>query len=78
MSEANASVGGMRGGIHPLMGMPRPGPYDRGDRYSMGMGGMGYGGRGRNLKGTNTFGNVFIDISHVTFNIFCGLYDLQQ
>ncbi|BFZ17813.1 hypothetical protein BsWGS_20852 [Bradybaena similaris] len=52
MSEANASVGGMRGGIHPLMGMPRPGPYDRGDRYGMGMGGgMGYGGRGRNLKG---------------------------
>ncbi|CAG5131528.1 unnamed protein product [Candidula unifasciata] len=52
MSEANASVGGMRGGIHPLMGvgMPRPGPYDRGDRYGMGMG-MGYGGRGRNLKG---------------------------
>uniref|UniRef100_A0A0B7AU52 RRM domain-containing protein n=1 Tax=Arion vulgaris TaxID=1028688 RepID=A0A0B7AU52_9EUPU len=53
MSEANSSLGGMRGGIHPLMagGMSRPGPYDRGDRFGMGMGVMGYGGRGRNLKG---------------------------
>lgn len=53
MSEANAAGGGMRGGIHPLMalGLSRPGPYDRGDRFGMGMGMMGYGGRGRNLKG---------------------------
>lgn len=58
MSEANRAGGGMRGGIRPLMGggggmMPRPGPYDRGDRFGMGMmAGMGYGrGRGRNLKG---------------------------
>ncbi|CAG5131904.1 unnamed protein product [Candidula unifasciata] len=43
MAEANAA-GGLRGGIRPLMagGMPlRPGPYDRGDRFGMGMGMMG-------------------------------------
>lgn len=54
MGEAN-SMGPGRGGIRPLMWAPRPGPYDRGDRFGMGAGpmvGMGYGrGRGRNLKG---------------------------
>lgn len=56
MAEANAA-GGVRGGIRPLMagGMPiRPGPYDRGDRFGMGMGMMGLAyarGRGRNMKG---------------------------
>lgn len=53
-------VGSQRGSFRPQMGMGRPGPYDRHDRYSSpggaGMGGpMGAGfnrGRGsRNLKG---------------------------
>ena len=58
----------MRGGIRPLMGPPgmggpmgpRPGPYDRQERFGGGMGmmggggggGYGRGGRGgRNVKG---------------------------
>ncbi|BFZ11938.1 hypothetical protein BsWGS_14977 [Bradybaena similaris] len=59
MSEANASVGGMRGGIYPLMGMPRPWPYNRDDRYSISMGSMGYGGRGRSLE--RLFGDYYDD-----------------
>lgn len=56
MSEANAA-GGIRGGVRPLMagGLPfRPRPYDRGDRFGLGLGmmNMAFGrGRGRNLKG---------------------------
>lgn len=66
MSEANAVFGNQRGGFRPPMGpgmgIGRPSPYDRNDRFGgpigpgMGMGGpMGMGfnrGRGgRNLKG---------------------------
>ncbi|PVD38869.1 hypothetical protein C0Q70_01494 [Pomacea canaliculata] len=60
LGEATAVVGSQRGSFRPQMGMGRPGPYDRHDRYSSpggaGMGGpMGAGfnrGRGsRNLKG---------------------------
>jgi len=61
LSEANAVSRKMRGGgIRPLMGGPgmgpRPGPYDRQERFMGGMmggpGGYGRGGRGgRNVKG---------------------------
>uniref|UniRef100_A0A0B7ASE3 RRM domain-containing protein n=1 Tax=Arion vulgaris TaxID=1028688 RepID=A0A0B7ASE3_9EUPU len=63
MSEANSTGSGIRGGIRPLMAgsMSRPGPYDRGDRFGLGMGMMGYGGRGRNLKGF--FENEYDDFS---------------
>lgn len=60
LSEANAVSRKMRGGgIRPLMGgpgmMPRPGPYDRQERFMGGMmggpGGYGRGRGGRNVKG---------------------------
>lgn len=66
MSEALATDS-IRSGIRPLMAgglPPRPGPYDRGDRYSLGMSlmSMAYGrGRGRNLKGS--FYHYFVSIS---------------
>lgn len=68
LGEANQTCRKMRGGIRPLMGPPgmggpmgpRPGPYDRQERFGGGMGmmggggggGYGRGGRGgRNVKG---------------------------
>lgn len=68
MSEANAVFGNQRGGFRPPMGpgmgIGRPSPYDRNDRFGgpigpgMGMGGpigMGFnrGRGGRNLKGNH-------------------------
>jgi hypothetical protein len=72
MGECQAVFGNQRGGMRPPMGMGmgRPGPYDRGERFGpMGMG-MGMGpmgpmgppmgpfpgrGRGRNVKGITHF-----------------------
>jgi hypothetical protein len=48
-----AASGGMRRGA-PRGGM-RPSPYDRGDRFGMGMGG-GYGGRPGPMKGADMGG----------------------